>query len=83
MRGLGLSAAVEFRKDGEAAAALAPSSAACAIFCERAIQNGLLVRGTGASVVTAPPLVITEDEVDELLRRFDVTFQETEARMRS
>ena len=83
VRGVGLSAALEFKKENEAAASLAPSSVACAIFCECAKERGLLVRGTGASVVLAPPLAITAEEIDELFRRFDAAFADTEARMRS
>lgn len=83
VRGIGLSAALEFQEDGDGGAALTPSSAACAIFCERAKHHGLLVRGTGASVVMAPPLVISSEEVEELLRRFDLAFRDTEARVRA
>jgi len=83
VRGVGLAAAVEFRQQGESAASLAPSSAACAICSERARERGLLVRGTGASVVMAPPLVISAAEIDELLRRFDAAFRDTEERLRA
>ena len=83
VRGVGLAAAVEFAQEGEAAASLAPSSSACAIFNERAREHGLLVRGTGASVIVAPPLVISATEIAELLRRFDAAFRDTEARLRS
>jgi 4-aminobutyrate--pyruvate transaminase len=82
VRGVGLAAAVEFGQEGEKAEALAPSSVACGIFCERARERGLLVRGTGASAIIAPPVVITAEEVAELLRRFDAAFRDTEERMR-
>ncbi len=83
VRAVGLAGALEFRRDEDGPARnLAPSSVACRIFCERALANGLMVRGTGASVVLAPPLVITSAEIDELFRRFDLAFTETESRVR-
>ena len=79
VRGVGLAAALEFRQDGGPAASLAPSGAACGTFCGRAFANRLLVRGTGNTVIVAPPLVITAEEIDELFNRFDRAFEETEA----
>jgi 4-aminobutyrate--pyruvate transaminase len=80
VRGIGLAAALEFRHDGGAGDALAPTSALCRMFCARAAAHGLLVRGTGPTVIVAPPLVISQGEIDELFRRFDKAFAETEAR---
>jgi 4-aminobutyrate--pyruvate transaminase len=80
VRGVGLAAALEFRHDGRGADALAPTSELCRTFCERAAAHGLLVRGTGPTVIVAPPLVISEGEIEELFRRFDRAFAETEAR---
>lgn len=81
VRGIGLAAALEFHGDGQAAEALAPSGAACRIFCASALRHGLLVRGTGSTVIVAPPLVITPGEIEELFRRFDAAFAETEQAM--
>jgi 4-aminobutyrate--pyruvate transaminase len=84
VRSIGLAGALEFRRDPDVPAkALEPSSIACRIFCERALAHGLMVRGTGASIVIAPPLIITRAEIDELFRRFDLAFADTEARVRS
>lgn len=80
VRGVGLAAALEFRSDGPPST-LAPSNPACRKLCERAFAHGLLVRGTGATVIVAPPLVITPAEIDELFRRFDLAFRETEEAM--
>jgi 4-aminobutyrate--pyruvate transaminase len=83
VRGVGLAAALEFRHEGRTGEPLAPTSDLCRTFCERATAHGLLVRGTGATVIVAPPLVISEDEIEELFRRFDRAFAETEARAAS
>lgn len=80
VRGVGLAAALEFRHDGGPVEALAPTSVLCRTFCERAAAHGLVVRGTGPSVIVAPPLVISQGEIDELFRRFDRAFAETEER---
>jgi 4-aminobutyrate--pyruvate transaminase len=83
VRSLGLAGAVEFRRgDDDAGHALAPSSLASKVFCERALEHGLIVRGTGASAVIAPPLVITRAELAELFRRFDLALADTESRVR-
>jgi 4-aminobutyrate--pyruvate transaminase len=37
---------------------------------ERAHEHGLIPRLSGDSVCFAPPLIITESEIDELLERF-------------
>jgi 4-aminobutyrate--pyruvate transaminase len=80
VRGVGLAAALEFRNDGRPGEPLAPTSDLCRTFCERATAHGLLVRGTGATVIVAPPLIISDGEIEELFRRFDRAFAETEAR---
>ena len=45
----------------------------------RAREHGLIVRAIGDIVVCAPPLIISEDEIDELGRRFQRALEETEA----
>ena len=82
VRGVGLAAAIELRHEGGGAEALAPSSETCRRLCENAVRHGLLVRGTGATVIVAPPLVITRDEIEELFTRFDRAFRDTEGRSR-
>ena len=77
MRGVGLAAALEFRDAEARGGAAANASGLCRKFYERAMANGLLVRGTGATVILAPPLVISAAEIDELFRRFERAFVET------
>ena len=45
----------------------------------RAEAHGVFVRAVGDSVVIAPPLVITEEELEELLARFTLALADTEA----
>ena len=79
VRGVGIAGAIEFHRDGAEAASLAPSSTGCRIFCDRAREHGLLVRGTGSTAIIAPPLIITREQIDELFTRFDRALNDTEA----
>jgi len=45
----------------------------------RAQENGLIVRALMDTVALCPPLVITADEIDEMLRRFGKALDETAA----
>jgi 4-aminobutyrate---pyruvate transaminase len=45
-------------------------------FAAIAQKNGLIVRPNGERIVLAPPIVITEAEVDELFRRFNKSMDE-------
>lgn len=60
----GMAVALQFAGDPEQAAERARNVAAA---CD---EEGLIVRAVGHSLVFAPPLVITEAEIDELARRF-------------
>lgn len=44
---------------------------------ENAFRNGLVMRHVRDSMIIAPPLVITEEEVDELVRRVEKTLDDT------
>lgn len=46
-------------------------------FAERCQANGLFVRAVADTAVMAPPLIITESEIDELFRRFHLALDET------
>ena len=66
VRGQGMFAAVELVRDKHSRERLAPEGAA-AVYCrDRANDNGLMVRQTGDAMITAPPLVCSREEIDEL-----------------
>jgi 4-aminobutyrate--pyruvate transaminase len=48
-------------------------------FQTRAQAHGLIVRNLGDTIALCPPLIITEAEVDEVLRRFEKALSETSA----
>ncbi len=79
VRGIGMMAAVELVKDKTTRESFDPSLAVGAYFGQRAIQHGLIVRTIGDSICLAPPLIITEEQIDSLLERFGHTLDETTA----
>jgi 4-aminobutyrate--pyruvate transaminase len=48
----------------------------------RAHENGLIIRAIGDTIAFCPPLIITEDQVREMVGRFKVTLDETAALLR-
>jgi 4-aminobutyrate--pyruvate transaminase len=77
VRGVGLVAGVELVADKATRAAFDPPATAGALFVARAQANGLIVRNLQDVVALCPPLIISEAELDELLRRFGKALDET------
>jgi 4-aminobutyrate--pyruvate transaminase len=77
IRGCGLIAGIELVVDKPTKAPFGSVGRLGRYFTERAQQNGLIVRGIGDSIALCPPLIITHDEVDLLLERFEQTLDET------
>jgi len=68
-RGVGLMGALDLVRDRATRAPFDASRSAGTVLARRALEQDLIVRPLGDAVVMAPPLIITEAEVDELLRR--------------
>jgi 4-aminobutyrate--pyruvate transaminase len=79
VRGVGLIAGVELVKDKATRAQFDPVGTVGAAFQARAQAHGLIVRSVGDTVALCPPLIITEAEIDEVLRRFEKALSETAA----
>jgi len=77
VRGVGLVAGVELVPDKPGRGAFDPPGTAGALFVTRAQAHGLIVRNLQDTVAVCPPLVISESEMDELLRRFGRALDET------
>jgi 4-aminobutyrate--pyruvate transaminase len=75
VRGLGLLAAVELVADKETRAKFDPSANVGQRVAMAARDNGLLLRPIGDTIVMAPPLVITEDEVDALVDKLTASIE--------
>lgn len=77
VRGEGLLAGVELVRDK---ATHAPFDAALAIgpFCNRrAEEHGLMVRAIGDTISFCPPLIIQQDEIEEMIARFRLALDDT------
>jgi 4-aminobutyrate--pyruvate transaminase len=79
VRGVGLLAGVELVPDTPGRGTFDPVGSAGTLFVQRAEANGLIVRALQDTVALCPPLVISESETDELLRRFARALDETAA----
>jgi 4-aminobutyrate---pyruvate transaminase len=76
-RGVGLVGAVELVKDKASKASFAPPGkvgAQCAKFAQ---DRGLICRAIMDSLAFSPPLVISEDEIDEMFDRFAGALKDT------
>lgn len=80
VRGVGLMAGIELVADKPGKRPFDPALKVGAYLTSRAREYGLIVRALGDTVVCAPPLVVTEDEIDDLGARFHRALADTEAR---
>ena len=71
-RGVGMMAAVELVADKETRRSFDPSFGVKTYMVDRAREHGLIIRSalSGDSLAFAPPLIMTEAEVEEMMRRF-------------
>ncbi|TJY41176.1 aspartate aminotransferase family protein [Cohnella pontilimi] len=83
VRGKGLLLAVEFVADRGSKEPFPASLGLTARVTDKAFEKGLLlypaaggVDGAGDAVIVAPPFIISEEEMDELVRMFDETMVE-------
>ncbi|MCO5145699.1 MAG: aspartate aminotransferase family protein [Aquamicrobium sp.] len=79
VRGVGLIAAVELVTDKEAKTGLGQPGQLGGLVAGHLQQLGVITRNMGDSIAFCPPLVISENEVDELLGAFGKALDRTEA----
>ena len=77
VRAIGLMAGIELVSDKATKQPFDAKAGVGAFFEERALAHGLIMRGRGEQLVMAPPLIITEAEIDDLLGRFARALDET------
>lgn len=76
-RGIGLIGGIELVRKKETKQSFDPKLTA-GIYCmNRCLKHGLIVRAIGDTVCFCPPLIITEDQVDELFSKFATGLDET------
>ena len=79
VRGLGLMAAIELVADKASKTPFAADKRVAAFLARAAQDQGVIIRPIDQCVVMAPPLIITESEIDDLLGRLARALDETAA----
>ncbi len=67
VRGIGLIGALELVRDKETKESFDPKLGVGAYFQGQAEDEGLIIRSIGDTIAVCPPLIIVEDEIDELM----------------
>lgn len=70
VRGVGLFAGVELMKDAKARTPWAPEQKVGTMVQDHALRHGLIVRAIGDRIAFTPPLIITEEQIGEMCKRF-------------
>lgn len=76
-RGVGLLGAVELMADKDSKQAFPPALRVGERCTDHCADNGLICRNLGDTMALCPPLVITEDQVDELFTKLTRALDET------
>ena len=79
VRGAGLIAGVELVADRASKAPFDPAGKVGAYFSACAQSHGLIIRNLMDTIGVCPPLIITEEQIDTLLERFDRALDDTAA----
>ncbi len=79
VRTAGMLAAFELVADKGSRKVLAADNAGTTFARDAAVRNGLMVRAVGDALITAPPLVCTNDEIDIIIERLGRALDETAA----
>ncbi|MGX9353229.1 aspartate aminotransferase family protein [Shimia sp. W99] len=77
IRGVGLIAAVQLVADKSSRTRFDPEGKVGAFFFERAHDYGLIIRNIKDAIAFCPPLIITEEQVCEMVARFGKTLEDT------
>jgi 4-aminobutyrate--pyruvate transaminase len=81
VRGVGLVGAIELVRDKATKEAFRPDERIGPRVAKAAETHGLIVRAMGDSIGFSPPLIITADEIDQMLARFGKALDDVWAEM--
>ncbi|KAK1362710.1 gamma aminobutyrate transaminase 3, chloroplastic-like [Heracleum sosnowskyi] len=82
IRGTGFLVATEFADNNSLNDPFPPEWGVGAYFVAQCEKLGMLVRVTGENLVMCPPLIITPDEIDELISKYGKALKATEERVK-
>jgi 4-aminobutyrate--pyruvate transaminase len=77
IRGIGLLAGVELVKDKATKTPFDPKEGVGARLAARAQEHGLILRAMVDTIALCPPLIISAEEIEEMLRRFGRALDDT------
>jgi 4-aminobutyrate--pyruvate transaminase len=77
VRGIGLIGAIELVADKATKAPFISPGEVGSYLADKAAEHGLIIRNIGDTIAFCPPLIITASEIDEMLRRFDLSLEAT------
>ncbi|XP_042411105.1 probable gamma-aminobutyrate transaminase 3, mitochondrial [Zingiber officinale] len=81
LRGIGLILGTEFSQNKSPNEPFPSEWGVGAIFGSECVKRGMLVRVAGDNIMMSPPLVITPDEIDELVSIYGEALKSTEERV--
>lgn len=76
VRGIGLFTGVELMKDAKVRTPWAPEQKVGTMVQDHALRHGLIVRAIGDRIAFTPPLIITEEQIGEMCRRFGCALED-------
>ena len=76
-RTLGMLGALELVREMPLKTRLAPDDESGSVCRDAAMSNGLMVRAVGDSIISAPPLICTRDDIDLLVDRLTIALDLT------
>ena len=79
VRGVGLIAAIELVADKKTKAKFDPVGKVALYLFERAQEHGLILRAIQDQIAFCPPLIVTPEQIDQIVARFGAALEETEA----
>jgi len=80
VRGVGLIGAIELAEETKARKPFDPKRGVGAYLVRRAQEHGLILRVMGGDIIAfSPPLIITEAEIAEMMKRFALALEDTVA----
>lgn len=77
VRGRGLIGAIELVKDKDRRESYGPSLRVAAYCRDTCLANGLVIRAARDCLMTAPPFIITREQVDEMMRIIRLSLDQT------
>ena len=84
VRSVGLIGAIELADDPKLRKPFDPKRGVGPYLVRRAQEHGLILRAMGGDVIAfSPPLIITEPEIAEMMRRFALALSDTQAWLRA